>query len=192
MALFTIVLSNFLQSAQWLDPVGGLVISGMIVQAGWTNTKSALFELADVGMDDEVRQNAETVAKAVVNTGDAKVRGVQGIKSGQNLMFDVEIGVPQDWSVFHCSEVEAEVREAIAQKVRGTKRVNVRFTAGESDQAAFADQFTSKDASEIADEPVEHNHGHDGHDGHDHDHDQKHDNGHATGANANGTTHKRK
>ena len=34
-ALLTITASHFLTNAQWLDPVGGLVISGMIVQAGW-------------------------------------------------------------------------------------------------------------------------------------------------------------
>ncbi|KAI7573819.1 hypothetical protein KC343_g23430, partial [Hortaea werneckii] len=47
-ALATIVASRYVQNAQWLDPVGGLAISGMIVQAGWGNTKAALLELADV------------------------------------------------------------------------------------------------------------------------------------------------
>ena len=90
-ALATILASHFLESARWLDPVGGLIISGMIVQAGWGNTKSALYELADVGMDDEAREGAEKALKTLLTGSDAKIRGVQGIKSGQNLMFEIEV-----------------------------------------------------------------------------------------------------
>ncbi|MGG6498140.1 UNVERIFIED_CONTAM: cation transporter, partial [Bacteroidetes bacterium 56_B9] len=65
-ALFTIVASHFLESARWLDPVGGLVISGMIVQAGWGNTMSALYELADRGLEEEIREKAETTARGAL------------------------------------------------------------------------------------------------------------------------------
>lgn len=63
----------------------------MIVQAGWGNTKSALYELADVGMDDEAREGAEKALETLLVGSDAKIRGVQGIKSGQNLMFEIEV-----------------------------------------------------------------------------------------------------
>lgn len=193
-ALFTIVVSHFLEGARWLDPVGGLVISGMIVQAGWSNTKSALFELADVGMDEEAREGAESAIKNVLESGKAEVRGVQGIKSGQNLMFEVEVGVPVNWSVKQANELETEIREAVSKKVKGTKRVNVRFVTldGAQGRDAFADQFTSKE-SQALDEPMDDEHHH--HD-HDHDHDHHHGDGHqhsTRAQQANGaTTHKRK
>lgn len=158
----------------------------MIIQAGWVNTKSALFELADVGMDEEAREGAETAAKAIMKGNDAEIRGVQGIKSGQNLMFEVEVGVPEDWSVAHANNVEAEIREAIVQKVKGTKRVNIRFTTKSAEHAPFVDQFAQKDSAQLPeDEHHDHDHDHD----HDHAHDHAHSNGHAA---SNGTTYKRK
>lgn len=154
-----------MESARWLDPVGGLIISGMIVQAGWGNTKTALYELADAGMEDEVREGAEKAAVAALADSPAEIRGVQGIKSGQNLMFEVEVGVPSDWSVAQTNDLEVEIREAIAGKVRGTKRVNVRFTT--RNETAFLDQFVA--SKEELDGHSEHDHDHHGHD-HDHDH----------------------
>lgn len=192
-ALFTIVASHFLESARWLDPVGGLVISGMIVQAGFVNTKSALLELADVGMDEEAREGAESAAKAAMETTDAEIRGVQGIKSGQNLMFEVEVAVPEDWSMAHSNEIEIEIRDAIIEKVKGTKRVNLRFTTKGASHAPFADQFTQK-----SEDLIEHDHEHDHDHTHDHDHEHDHNghvhsNGHATtSSTSNGTAHKRK
>lgn len=176
MALFTIVASHFLESARWLDPVGGLIISGMIVQAGWGNTKSALYELADAGMEEEAREGAEKAAVAALVNTPAEIRGVQGIKSGQNLMFEVEVGVPSDWSVAQSNDLEPEIREAIAGKVRGTKRVNVRFTT--KNEPAFIDQFIES-KEEL-----------DGHNDHDHDH---HDHDHGSGTSKmNGESHKQK
>jgi divalent metal cation (Fe/Co/Zn/Cd) transporter len=61
-ALLLIAGSNVLNNAQWLDPVGGLVISLMVVQAGWGNTKQALLELADVGVEDEMSDNVRKAA----------------------------------------------------------------------------------------------------------------------------------
>ncbi|EME89056.1 uncharacterized protein MYCFIDRAFT_160221 [Pseudocercospora fijiensis CIRAD86] len=177
-ALFTIVASNFMEGARWLDPVGGLIISGMIVQAGWGNTMSALYELADKGMDEELREKAETTAVAALESYKlVQIRGVQGIKSGQNLMFEIEIGVPKDWTVAHTQDVEQLVRDAIANKVRGTKRVTMRFTT--SQNAAFSDEFVTRDNDTNIEED------------HDHDHDDAHANGHSQ-EHANGATKKRK
>lgn len=158
-----------MEGARWLDPVGGLIISGMIVQAGCMNTKSALYELADSTMDEEAKQGAEKAVIAALADTPAEIRGVQGIKSGQNLMFEVEVGVPEDWSVSYSNDIEVQIREAISTKVRGTKRVNVRFTT--STQQPFLDQFTQQEATL---EPQDHDHSHD------HSHgDHVHTNGHA-------------
>lgn len=176
-ALFTIVASHFLESARWLDPVGGLVISGMIVQAGWGNTMSALYELADRGLDEEIREKAETTARSALKDHGLELRGLQGIKSGQNLMFELEVAVPSDWTVSRADEVEQTIRDAIAQKVRGTKRVTIRFTTRKN--APFADEFVAR-----SDDPE---HGAD-EDHHDHDHEHDHDHNHAHGKAINGST----
>ena len=49
--LAVILGANFMQNAAWLDPVGGLLISLMVIRAGAENTVSSLQELADRGID---------------------------------------------------------------------------------------------------------------------------------------------
>lgn len=171
-ALLMIAGSNVLNNAAWLDPVGGLVISLMVVQAGWANTKSSLYELADVGVEDEMKKNvrrAATKALDTLNNGSAKeeveLRSIQGIKSGQNYLMDLELGVPGSWSVEQTRGVEDLVRERVGAKVRGVKRVRVRFVSNSSSEPDFMDEFITKDTSpRSSPEPEsedEHNHSHD-------------------------------
>lgn len=53
--LFAILGANFLHDATWLDRVGSLLISLLVIKAGWGNTVSALYELADKGIDSEIK-----------------------------------------------------------------------------------------------------------------------------------------
>jgi divalent metal cation (Fe/Co/Zn/Cd) transporter len=60
--LFAILGANFLHNAAWLDPVGGFLISLLVIKAGWGNTASALYELADKSIDEEVRSSIQKAA----------------------------------------------------------------------------------------------------------------------------------
>lgn len=185
-ALVTISASHFLTSAAWLDPVGGLAISGMIVQAGWGNTKSAMLELADVAMDEEVKENVEKAAISALlaqSSGEAEVRGVQGIKSGQNFLVDLEVAAPSIWTVGDLEAVEAALREKVSADVKGVRRVTVRFTTDKSGREPFAQEFVKGRASD-ADEEHDHDH--------DHDHGHSHTAGQSTSTQANGSATKRK
>lgn len=173
-ALLLIVGSNFLNNAQWLDPVGGLVISLMVVQAGWGNTKQALLELADVGVDAEMRgkvQRVATTALESITTASepVSVRAIQGVKAGQNYLMDVELGVPGTWTIAQTRGVEDLVRERVGAKVRGVKKVRVRFVNNLADEPDFLDEFIAGDPS-VASSPGLEVHDHD----HGHDHDHKH------------------
>ncbi|PVI00713.1 mitochondrial metal transporter 2 [Periconia macrospinosa] len=172
-ALLMIAGSNVLTNASWMDPVGGLVISLMVIQAGLGNTKAALYELADVGVEEEMRQNVQQAAtKALADfnsssASDVQVRHVQGIKSGQNYLMDIELGAPASWTIEQTRGVESLVRERVGAKVRGVKKVRVRFVANTSDQPDFMDEFIqAKDGSSLSPEPEvdqdhqEHDHNH--------------------------------
>jgi len=168
-ALLMIAGSNVLENAAWLDPVGGLVISLMVIQAGWGNTTSALLELADVGVEDEMLENvqkAATKALAEANTASSSqvnVRRVQGIKSGQNFLMDIELGVPSTWTVDQTRDIENLVRERVGVKVRGVKRVRVRFVSNTTETPDFLDEFIrADDGGKLTPEPEpEHDHSHD-------------------------------
>jgi divalent metal cation (Fe/Co/Zn/Cd) transporter len=171
-ALLLITGSNFLNNAQWLDPVGGLVISLMVVQAGWGNTKQALLELADVGVETEMKDNVRKAAtkaiEAITTAAEpVNVRAIQGVKAGQNYLMDIELGVPGTWTVSQTRDVENVVRERIGAKVRGVKKVRVRFVNNTAEDPDFLDEFIPGDAMATPTSEEAHDH--------DHDHDHKHE-----------------
>jgi divalent metal cation (Fe/Co/Zn/Cd) transporter len=174
--LFAILGANFLHEAAWLDPVGGLLISLLVIKGGWGNTVSALYELADKGIDSEIKTS---VTKAVnrslegLREGNVvELREVEGVKSGQNYLVDLQLAVPKSWTVENVREVEETVREMVGSKVRGVRRVKVRFVPKDDPTASLFDEFISGDVSpRESPEPEEHNHDHD------HDHRHSHTNG---------------
>ena len=172
--------SHFLQNASWLDPIGGLVISLMVIQAGWGNTKSAILELADVGVDDEIKSKVRKYALRALDESDfaaagIEIREIQGIKSGQNYLVDIELAVPKEWQLEKTQTVENLVRTQIGNKVRGVRRVKVRFVPTQASDLDAISEFVNADISprsspEPEDEPNglvhDHNHGHEGHHAH--------------------------
>lgn len=138
-----------------MDPVGGLIISLMVVQAGWANTKSALFELADVGIDDETTENVRTIAtdavKEMSSIGEMRssehdnieLRRVQGLKSGQNYLISLEMGVPADWSVGRLQVIENTVRSKIRKNVKGVRKIGIKFVQMSEPMAEFSNDFVN-------------------------------------------------
>ncbi|KAH7418435.1 cation efflux family-domain-containing protein [Cadophora sp. MPI-SDFR-AT-0126] len=172
--LFAILGANFLHEAAWLDPVGGFLISLLVIKAGWGNTVSALYELADKGIDDEVKASVrKATAKSFETIRDGtqvELREVEGVKSGQNYLVDLQLAVPKSWTVEDVREVEESVREVVGSKVRGVRRVKIRFVPKDDASSTLFDEFISGDVSpRESPEPEEHDH--------DHDHDHSHTNG---------------
>lgn len=142
--LAVILGANVLDKAAWLDPVGGLLISIMVVKAGLDNTKSALYELADQNLDDDVkgsvRKQAQRALAAALDGHEAELRDVSGIKSGQNYLVDLEMAVPGRWRVDEVRALEEAVRARVGAGVRGVRRVRVRVVPRE-DPARVFDEF---------------------------------------------------
>ena len=186
-ALTAILGSNVFNNVSWLDPVGGLLVSIMVVRAGWGNTGRALLELADVGIDGEIRDSvkktalkalaSDSIASGKVQGKEIEVRDVQGVKAGQSYLIEIELGVPEALTVGETRPIEDAVRERIGAKVRGIRRVKVKFVAKNDKTHDFADEFIGADVSpRSSPEPEEPEHDHD------HDHSHKHDSiGHANG-----------
>jgi divalent metal cation (Fe/Co/Zn/Cd) transporter len=174
-ALLTIGGAHVFTDASWLDPVGGLIISGMVIKAGWNNTLSSLLELGDITIDDQVKKAVrraatraikgnETTGEVGIPGGDVvEIKDVQGIKSGQNYLVDIELAVPGSWSVDKIVDVEEAVRERAGAKVRGVRRVKVRFTALENGGGDFTDEFIGVDVSPRSSPEPEDEHDHERH-----------------------------
>ena len=151
-ALIAIAGSHFFTGTTWLDPVGGLIVSTMVIKAGWANTGRALLELADVGIDGEMKKSVRKAAGAAIqqkasDVANAKVLDVQGVKAGQNYLVDVELSVPSAWTVRQTRDIEEVVRESVGAKVRGVRRVKVRFVPEDKASPDFKDEFIPADVS---------------------------------------------
>ncbi|XDG00877.1 hypothetical protein ABKA04_000492 [Annulohypoxylon sp. FPYF3050] len=169
--LAVILGANFFTNAGWMDPVGSLVISMMVVKAGAENTISSLFELADRSIDDEVKTSVQKQAreafKTIAGGSEIELRDVTGVKSGQNYLVDLEVALPKEWAIEAISNAEHQIRERVGGKVRGVRRVRVRFVSKEVTVEKF-DEFIPGDVSprsspEPEDDENNHNHDHDHH-----------------------------
>jgi divalent metal cation (Fe/Co/Zn/Cd) transporter len=170
-ALLAILGANLLKDATWLDPVGGLFISLLVIRAGFSNTLSALYELADRSIDEEVRESvSKQVGKSldgVAQGHEVELRDVTGVKSGQNYLVDLELAVPSLWTVEDVRGVEEAVRTRVGGKVRGVRRVRIRFVPKTAPVPDRFDEFIPGDVSaRSSPEPEEENGNHD----HDHGH----------------------
>lgn len=166
--LAAILGANTLQNAAWLDPVGGLLISIMVINAGYGNTMEAFRELADQSIDTEVQSSVKKHAlralSDVTEGHEAELRDVTGVKSGQNYLVDLELAVPGSWTVDDTRDVENAVRTRVGAKVRGVRRVKVRFVSKDADVNAKFDEFISGDVSpEPEAEEYDHDHKHHNH-----------------------------
>lgn len=146
-ALLTIGGAHVLPDASWLDPVGGFIISLMVVRAGFGNTKSSLYELADAavdpGMSNSVRKAATRAIDILPASDQIEIRGIHGIKSGQNYLMEMDIAVPGSWSVDRTRHIEQRVRERVGARVRGVKRLKIRFIPNTVHDVDFVEEFIS-------------------------------------------------
>lgn len=179
--LAAIVGANVMSNAAWLDPVGGFLISLMVIKAGWGNTLGAFGELADKGIDAEMRTSIDKAAKRSIiecletmrlGEGHAELRDVQGTKSGQNFLIDLEVAVPNAWTVAETRKLEDCIRKKVAEKVRGVRRVHIRFIGIENDQTNLFDEFIPREVSDKAalEKIEEHEHQHEHANAHAHAH----------------------
>src|ERR1700761_1677610 len=143
-ALATIAISNIVPSLSSLDAFGGLLISWMVIRAGWTNTKTSLTELADASVADDVKETVKSVTSKALREalhGAGETREVSGTKAGQNYLLDIEVAVPNDLTIEQLSGAESLIRERVAKKVRGSRRIRIRFIPLEAQEGDFMHDF---------------------------------------------------
>lgn len=168
--MLVIIGANFLKDATWLDPVGGLFISFLVIKGGWGNTLSSLYELADRTIDDEIKQSVRRQVnksfESVSEGHEVELRDISGIKSGQNYLIDVELAIPGGWTIEDVREVENAVRTQVGSKVRGVRKVRVRFVPKETANIPKFDEFISGSVSPQSSPEPEEEHNHENGNGH--------------------------
>ena len=137
-ALMTIGGARVSDGASLVDPFGALLVSVMVIRAGWANTKASLLEACDVSINDDVKRDVREAATRAIEVDGAVgssggnslvVREVQGTKSGQSYLVDIDIKVHGSWTMQQIDTVEETIRERVGTMVQGVRRVKLRFAS---------------------------------------------------------------
>ncbi|KAJ3569718.1 hypothetical protein NPX13_g5987 [Xylaria arbuscula] len=130
-----------------VDSLTGIVTLALVLRT----TLDALFELADRGIDDEVKSSIrKQVQKSMVDISEGHTiepRDISGIKSGQNYLVDLEVAVPGSWTIEAMKGAEDTIRTRVGGKVRGVRKVRVRFVPKEAAITPNFDEFIAGDVS---------------------------------------------
>ncbi|KAK0539638.1 mitochondrial metal transporter [Tilletia horrida] len=113
-----------------LDPLGGLLVAGLIGKQGAELLLSALGELSDRGVE---RETLDTF-RGVLDAATSSEGGVQGwhslraIKSGVSIFVDVHLVMPPQTTLEQAHGVELAVVERLKESRKGVKEVRVQFS----------------------------------------------------------------
>lgn len=125
-----------------LDPLGGLVVSGMILKAGASIGYDAFKELVDEVTDPsfvgDVRQIVESRIGGSAAAGQPsegkeeklpvlEVESIRAFKSGAHTLVDVLLVLPGDITLRQANAVEDALRTAIVKEKKSVREVVVRF-----------------------------------------------------------------
>lgn len=105
-----------------LDPLGGLLVAGLIGKQGADLLLSALAELSDRGVEPSVLKDFDAALEGVQKTyPDLLVgwRELRAVKSGVSTFVDVTLEMPPDTKLNQAREVEEVVRKAITGALKG-------------------------------------------------------------------------
>lgn len=138
-AVFTIGISHFF-GAKWLDSVGGLLVSLVIIQAGYSSGKQSALELADCAkyVDPPVlashRDMIESVLteQAVESHGrfgleDFEVSNVLLMPSGPNYISEIQLKTHGDMSIAKAVTASRYVEKELLKSNKRLKRVIIHL-----------------------------------------------------------------
>lgn len=113
-----------------LDPLGGLLVAGLIGKQGADLLIGALGELSDRGVEPEVLrafdQSIRTIHEAYPDllVGWKELRAV---KSGVSTFVDVTLQMPPQTRLEQARDVEGRVREAVVKTQKGVSALRCSF-----------------------------------------------------------------
>ncbi|RUS25580.1 cation efflux family-domain-containing protein [Jimgerdemannia flammicorona] len=114
-----------------LDPVGGILVAGMIMKSGVEIMLESLKELVDVGIEEDVVKQVEAAIRKVKGseTNIIDFHSIRGRKAGPFLLVDLVLQVNPDLTVSKAHHVEEVVRRAVKQQCQQVKEVLIHLDA---------------------------------------------------------------
>ncbi|KAI0256128.1 cation efflux protein [Lactifluus subvellereus] len=115
-----------------LDPLGGLVVSFVILQQGLSILKGAFWELTDASAPESViRSLSHSLDKLRENEGLAisslHFHGLRARRAGSHLFVNVSVRVPGDMMATRLDLLEKQIVAALKAERKDVKEVQVQF-----------------------------------------------------------------
>ncbi|KAK9322425.1 cation efflux family-domain-containing protein [Lipomyces orientalis] len=151
-ALVAITGSHFWH-LDWLDPAGGLLVSTVILQAGYASGKQAVLEIVDHSMPDDILDQARAAVANVTMQDNplchVEILDLRGVKSGPVMSVDVDLRIsPKDGNTVTLEEanrIAKQIKLAVANGVKGVRAVSIRtFDEHETDTGTWIESNEAK------------------------------------------------
>ncbi|KAJ3163511.1 hypothetical protein HDU86_000091 [Geranomyces michiganensis] len=117
----------------WLDPVGGVLVAGMVIRAGWNAGRPALLELLDAAAPSHMTNSvSEALTTAIAAREAADVAGFEGLrmrKAGPFSYVDVSIRLrnPDTTSASRAQTILLELERALKASNADLQDVSMRI-----------------------------------------------------------------
>ncbi|KAI8826488.1 cation efflux family-domain-containing protein [Chytriomyces cf. hyalinus JEL632] len=124
--------------AAWLDPVGGILVSGLIVQSAWKMAVPAIGELRDTA-DTQVISQVQKLLQEFQQQ-DLNITGFHSIrarKMGPETLVDLQLRVKPRISVSLAHQIAENARHAICTQVSDVSEVLIHVDVERHDHGAI-------------------------------------------------------
>ncbi|KAK7675962.1 hypothetical protein QCA50_021075 [Cerrena zonata] len=122
-----------------LDPLGGLLVSFLIIQQGWGLTTSSFLQLTDAGVSSNIRKSLQKSLTPLLSTSSSTalstysfpyllaVRDVRAMHAGASMYVDLVAEVPNTYTVEQTTILEEEIVRLLKQERKEVSEVRVKF-----------------------------------------------------------------
>ncbi|CAG8606647.1 2027_t:CDS:2 [Funneliformis caledonium] len=109
----------------FLDPLGGMLVAGMIMKSGFEIMLDSLKELVDIRVEQEVINQVEKAVEKLKGTDPNIVNfhSIRGRKSGPFYLIDMILQVNPDLTISKAHNIEEQVRQAVKKECKSVKEV---------------------------------------------------------------------
>jgi cation diffusion facilitator family transporter len=130
-AALSVAIAAFSSELSFIDHIGAIIVSLLILHASWKIMKPAFVELSDSGAPSQIKNLIHAVSSETDNIED--VHAIRTRRMGSGILIDLHITVDGDMSVSRGHDVSEEVKRRIQEKVPNVLDVVVHIEPGDLD-----------------------------------------------------------
>jgi len=129
---FFAILGTWFFPAFPLDPIGGLVVSVVILQQGLALLRGAWADLTDAGASKITLASIERALRPLRAEDGLGFRDLRARRAGSMLFVDVTVTVPADLSVAQTAALDDKIQRTVKESKKEVAEVRVKFVPQEN------------------------------------------------------------